>query len=699
MIEQALIRGAVAFAIAGLLTLFLRGRPAAVRHSIWSAAIIVQLALLGLVRVLPAIDMPVLPALTVTVDQPLEDVTRDRTGTETPAPGSTTSPSPASATNPVAAAQPGITFRQAVFYIWLAGAALIFLRYLIGTILMARLAHAGRRVDEAEWLTLTQRMARELNITRPVTLLWGDKLAVPITWGIIYPMVLLPESAAEWSPERRRFVLVHELAHVRRFDALTQLIAQVTLAVFWCSPFVWLAEWRLRVEREHACDDVVLQHGTEATLYADELLQMVRSLMSRQAARPAFAALAMARRSEFEGRMLAILDPHRRRAQASRGLIVAVISLALAVPLAALNPIAFNAITQQPEVTKAPAPFPLAATTCDLDVATIHQGLDITARNEDTWQVVMKREEPGRCLLSHVRGAITLNDDETQVRALGDNSFVELREVTRGRDVSARIEASPNGPVTSFIVNGKATVDDGPAQQWIARVLPQVMSEAAYHTDARIKRLLAAYALRGTLDTIARIHSTSSLAYHYLALIEARRWNAAELGQIRKAAAGTLKGYPSDLDRVLRALPDRQVRAEAAAATTTNDWLEQILASLSSDSELRSVLTTHIGNADKPKLLMLARAAGRMSSGQELSSYLITATSYMLTKRDRDLENAWFALANQLRSSHERRQALIAAISYSYGNPHVQNLIAQSASGMESDTDKIAVLTALAAVR
>jgi hypothetical protein len=136
-------------------------------------------------------------------------------------------------------------------------------------------------------------------------------------------------------------VLVHEMAHVKRLDALTQLAGQLALALFWFDPLVWIANRRMQLEREHACDDYVLRHGTAPSHYAEELLAMVRSLgTDHRSTQPAFAALAMARRSEFEGRMLSILDPVLDRHPLSKGrtLMSAFAALLLIVPLAALHP-------------------------------------------------------------------------------------------------------------------------------------------------------------------------------------------------------------------------------------------------------------------------------------------------------------------------------------------------------------------------
>src|SRR5262249_2331131 len=147
----------------------------------------------------------------------------------------------------------------------------------------------------------------------------GDCVSIPVTWGILYPVVLLPSDADSWSEERRRYVLVHEMAHVKRFDALTQIVGQAAVALFWFNPLVWIAMRLMRVERERACDDYVLRHGTMASRYASDLLAMVRALRRQRNAEPAFATLPMASGSDLEGRMRAILDARQERATPGRG--------------------------------------------------------------------------------------------------------------------------------------------------------------------------------------------------------------------------------------------------------------------------------------------------------------------------------------------------------------------------------------------
>ena len=362
-LAAAALRGAVVLLAALVLTTLLHRRSAATRHAIWAGAVAAQLLLIGLAawgphwRVeAPEVVSGLVPVADGGADVPRSVATAPRPAAGTaepsatpslaaprePATVSTSAGGVASNAPPLAPTRRGPSRTTLLVALWALGAAVVLLRLGVGTVIVARLARRGARVDDGGWLSLAQRLATTLRIDRPLTLLRGDRLGVPVTWGIVYPIVLLPGDADGWPDERRRYVLVHEMAHVKRLDALTQLVGQLALAAFWFNPLMWIAVRRMQLEREHACDDYVLRHGTEPSRYAEDLLAMVRSLgtPAHAAAQPAFAALAMARRTEFEGRMLSILDPVLDRHPLNRGrtLMSALASLLVIVPLAALQP-------------------------------------------------------------------------------------------------------------------------------------------------------------------------------------------------------------------------------------------------------------------------------------------------------------------------------------------------------------------------
>ena len=114
-------------------------------------------------------------------------------------------------------------------------------------------------------------------------------------------------------------VVLHELAHIKR------LMTQLACAVHWFNPLVWMAARRIKVQRERACDDVVLGAGFRPSEYAEHVLYVGSRLSSDRLA--GCATIAMARHSEMEGRLLAILDQSQSRKSLTRATIAAGIAL------------------------------------------------------------------------------------------------------------------------------------------------------------------------------------------------------------------------------------------------------------------------------------------------------------------------------------------------------------------------------------
>jgi beta-lactamase regulating signal transducer with metallopeptidase domain len=207
---------------------------------------------------------------------------------------------------------------------WAGGVALALGFAVPGRFQLRRMFRRSRRLHGEGWKSLLDEACETLRIGRPVILLESADKLMPLTWGGWRPVVLLPAEAGQWPAERRRVVLLHELAHVKRWDCLTQSVVRIICAIFWCNPLVWLAARRLRVEQERACDDLVLNGGCKASDYAGHLVAIARSFRRV----PPMAGIAMARPSGLEQRVTAILDGQRNRRRMAR-MVVVLIALGL----------------------------------------------------------------------------------------------------------------------------------------------------------------------------------------------------------------------------------------------------------------------------------------------------------------------------------------------------------------------------------
>jgi beta-lactamase regulating signal transducer with metallopeptidase domain len=187
----------------------------------------------------------------------------------------------------------------------------------------------AKRVTEPDWLEAARAASERMGTCRSVTLLRGGPATVPLTWGVLRPIIVVPEEADEWPEDRKRAVLLHELAHIRRFDCLTHWLGLTACAVYWFNPLAWWAAFRVRIEREQACDDLVLEAGERPSDYAAQLLSVAFSLRPARAVAP--AAMPMARPSGLETRLRAILDAQRNRRGPARWLVGACLAAVLAV--------------------------------------------------------------------------------------------------------------------------------------------------------------------------------------------------------------------------------------------------------------------------------------------------------------------------------------------------------------------------------
>jgi beta-lactamase regulating signal transducer with metallopeptidase domain len=136
------------------------------------------------------------------------------------------------------------------------------------------LASRAQPETDAAILQRVERARSQVGIRRGVRVLRGAVSDTPMTWGFTRAVLLLPHGMPQWPEARQRDVLLHELAHIKRRDHLTQLLAQLACTLHWFNPLAWYAARRMVLEREHACDDFVLNAGVRASDYAQHLLDV-----------------------------------------------------------------------------------------------------------------------------------------------------------------------------------------------------------------------------------------------------------------------------------------------------------------------------------------------------------------------------------------------------------------------------------------
>lgn len=551
------LKGVVLLALVALAVLTLRRGPAAGRHWVWLLGVMGLLALPFVQAAAPrwSAQLPALPAwaeaspgfeAATSASSADGAASRPAPAPETPASAEAIEAaarvSPGDAGREIASpssAVPGaridaprvvavpasLPFGAVLLSVWAFGALSLLAGVALSLIATWRLEARTASFPPGKVRTLAEGLAAHLGIRRPVRLLRGEADAMPVSWGWRRPVVLLPAGAEGWSRSRLAAVLLHELAHVRRADCLSQVVAEVTVALHWLNPLAWLAAARLRAEREYACDDLVLRAGARASDYADELLALARSLRADRATPR--AAVAMARPSSLAGRLRAVLDATRRRELGRiRAAGAGVLAVFLVTALGALTPAppaTVASVAPKPELgAQAAADIESARSTEAHSVsrvgsastaspvsvvggATLAEGSTFQAGSCGTerggWESASNQSNNDRRTLRWSKPGC-----DVEVRVDGDVEFTsDFRDVARlDRDALMRIEeregrtrrmleitADANGrPSYEYRVDREERAFDGTARAWYEGMLLQVFRRAGFMAHERVQALL-----------------------------------------------------------------------------------------------------------------------------------------------------------------------------------------------------------------
>jgi len=677
---------------------------AATRHFVWVLALAATLALPMVALVAPRWEVPVpsrfRPAAPTTSATPVSPIPSARSVVPTSSIGSAGSAETIGSAGTAGSARSVLPSPTAI---WDFGAALVGLFLLASLWGTARLARSAVVVTGGTLHGEVRDLARRLGLRRSVRVLRAHGQAMPMTWGAFRPTVFLPAGIEAWPVTRRQTVLLHELAHVKRWDWLTQLLARVVCVVYWWHPLAWVAARRLREERELACDDLVLAHGTVPSAYAGDLLEIARAFRANVAT--SLAAVAMARRSQLAGRLLAVLDATRARGSLKRSHLVPAMGAAavLLIPLAGVatrdaRMAADGSVLAAPAVTDAGAPSSLArrpvgpsarlsaqsrsTMLCDWSAKSDNNSsstsindahMMIQLSRGDCTLTVRAEGEMGGYASAPTGKGMTFSDDDRDIVRLPEHGYFEIEERSgRSRRRVEVTEADGKLERRWFVDGGEQPYGDV-ARAWFGDALVVLARRAGINAEARAVRIFQSQGADGLIAEIAELQSDYVASKYYRVLFDRAQLSSAQLARLLDDAAGRINS-DYELGRVLSTLAahgplDQDVqRAYVRAANSIDSDYEhgRALGALvqSSDLDVDAMDAIFASasriNSDYERSRLMLAVAERYPSGKPLPASYLTAVGGM--KSDHERGRVLTALLNRDRLSSDDRGRVLAVV-------------------------------------
>jgi len=593
------------------------------RHLVWLLALgaLLLLPVLGLWGPLPIRVLPARLAPGPTVAQPIAVPQVDRTIVALPQTDRGAAPTSIAPRLPDA----GVVIDEAdqtgaaLLIAWALGALALGLRLAWGAYSVRGIVRRAWPLEHPDWQTPLYEIADRLGLKAAPRLLRSDTVNMPFAAGLLYPAIVLPAESDGWSAERRRAVLIHELGHIRRRDLVGHTIGRVACALYWFHPLVWAAARRLRAESERACDDLALVFGTRPSDYAEHLLDIVTGV--RDFSTPS-VALAMAHRKEFEGRMLAILDPrlHRQGPSAIQtasiagtlGLVALLVGAAAPVPRTADTPTALlsQAVADPPDSVGGAIP-PAALPAAEPNPTPRQQparkrsvSITATAKQPDDDRAALLAKTLRTDANASVRrvaawGLSRYAEEQVAVEALAAAAGSDANASVREMAVWALAEAEPGSAATSALMKAVGQDKDHKVRATAVWALGSIGDAAAVETlvgiladpDPKI-RDLAAWSVGSCEPKRAPSALVKALSDRDRDVRESVAWALYTIGDPAAASAiDTALSRETDAEVQLGLIRALGASGEGSVAT-----LERLVAS--PDSEVRNVAIRALAGGD-----------------------------------------------------------------------------------------------------
>jgi beta-lactamase regulating signal transducer with metallopeptidase domain len=562
---------------------------------------------------------------------------------------------------------------------WMAGVALLALRLAGGWLRVYRMKTHGSEPADAGLHAIVRRLARTLHLTRPVTLLQSAAVDVPTVIGWLKPAVLVPVSAfAGLSPLQIEAILAHELAHIRRHDYAVNLLQSLLETLLFYHPAVWWLSRRIRIEREHCCDDLAVSLCGDPLIYA-------RALADLEELRGANTQLAMAANGgvllDRVRRLLAAPATHAGRGPAWIAAVAAVLLMVAIVggstgrqsvsaadlamrpavqadALPAAKSEVLGVAREQESTSQQPPPAPPAPPPPPPPVPAGETHVNESVHNsQHESSGTFSWSSNGEKISVNYRGSFTLNDTDTDIVRISPGGSFEISDGGRlgGRSVEFSADGSGN-IVRRFRVGNTERPYEPEGREWLAKILPRFVRQSGFGAKERVARFLSRGGPAAVLAEISQIDTDYGKKVYFTQLMQQSQLDAATARTLFEQA-----GREIDSDYELATT----LMAGAAKLLIDDGTRQAYFAaarSLESDYEMRRALTAALQKGP----VSAAVLTGLLDATRELDSDYEAATLLLKVVADHQIEGAvrapFFGALGTIDSAYEKGRVLQALL-------------------------------------
>ena len=619
---------------------------------------------------------------------------------------------------------------------WLCGVSVLSLRLASGWIWVCRMKSHGTAPAQA-LQDVAARLVRTLHVRETVRFLQSTQVDVPTVIGWLKPVVLIPASAlSALSPQQLEAIIAHELAHIRRHDYLVNLLQAVVETLLFYHPAVWWLSRRIRIEREHCCDDLAVSLCGDPVVYAraladleelrsigrlalaasgGSLLQRVRRVLGApshagrapgwlagtaaillMAAIAAGSVVNAALEAEGETSAAQAADapvvpaaapaaeaPPARAEAATRAVALPAEAQARAIALEQLAPRQAAQLGADHARAFEEAAAALAAVGTEVAAAAPVQRARADGRQTGNfiWSNGNEKVEV------NYSGTFEFTDDDRDVRSVSPGGWLKISERRARESRTVEFRADGSGAIERrFWIGSSERPFEPEGREWLAGALPRLIRQSGLGAPARVARILRTKGVDGVLAEISLIEGSWARRVYYTALLEADGVDPRAVEQIVARAGQDLV---SDFE-LASLLIDRADRLLGDDGTRRAYF--QASGSIASDFELRRVLSSALkrGSVSPDLLARLLDAGMGIESDFEAASLLIQVAK--LQPLDERSRPAFFRVLASVDSDFEHRRVLNTLVSRTDIGANTLGGVLTSAASIASDFEQASLL-------